>query len=207
MAFGPKTSVRNIPGATLFAMAVALLVALSPALTEALQFDRRAIAAGQLWRIVTCHWTHWSLDHWFWDSAALLALGILAERNGRRTFLLCVGASAVLIPACLWFLHPNLDIYRGLSGIDSAVFVLCAVMILRANLAAREWTWALLAVLLLGGFAAKTGFEVVTGATLFVDSAAANMTPIPSVHLAGAVVGCICGLWRRRAAGPFPQGQ
>ena len=42
---------------------------LLPSAATGLQYDRAALAAGQGWRIFTCHWTHFSLDHLLWDLA------------------------------------------------------------------------------------------------------------------------------------------
>jgi hypothetical protein len=52
-----------------------------------------------------------------------------------------------------------------------------------------------MAVFVAAGFAAKVAFEMVTGGTLFVDSTAAGMTPVPLAHIVGGLVGLACGLW------------
>jgi rhomboid family GlyGly-CTERM serine protease len=196
-------SLRYLPLASLLISAVAVLVVLFPSLADRLQYDRTAIQTGELWRIVTCHLTHWSLDHLFWDAVALLVLGFLVERDHRKTFYVCIGASAVLIPTSIWFCLPELETYRGLSGIDSAVFLLLAVIILQEYLTAREWAWTVIAVVVLGGFVAKIAFEIVTGSTFFVDSDAAKMLPVPLAHVVGGILGAVCGL-RLRDQSPRP---
>ena len=188
-------AVRRIPGASLLIAAAALCVYLASPLSEWLQYDRTAIAAGEIWRFITCHLAHWSFDHLLWDGMALVALGMLCEVEHRRMFLWCVGISALLIPATLWIFVPDLGLYRGLSGIDSAVFALLAMTILREYAAARRWGGVIVVGFVTLGFLGKTGFELVTGDTLFVDSAAAGMVPIPLVHVVGALVGLICGLF------------
>src|SRR5689334_9624999 len=75
-------------GASLLLAGLAVIVWLAPAgVAEALQFDRARIASGELWRLVTCHWTHWDADHLAWDVATFVALGVACERRGRVCFL------------------------------------------------------------------------------------------------------------------------
>lgn len=183
----------RFPGFSLILVAAAVVTMPFDSVTSWLQYDRAAVDGGQLWRLVTCQLTHWSWDHLFWDAAALLFLGWVLEGEDRRSFLVCLCLSAVLIPAVVHFAIPELATYRGLSGIDSAVFVLLAVTLFRKCRADgdRVWTWACVAMLV--GFTAKIGFECVSGGTLFVDSEASGMLPVPLVHVVGGVLGTGCG--------------
>jgi len=173
---------------------LAAAVSLTPGLAEWLQYDRVAIAAGEWWRLMTSHFVHWSGEHFFWDVLAFGVLGWLCERDDARPFLTCVGLSAILIPLVLWFAMPAMLTYRGLSGIDSALFALLAVRIARQSLTENDLLKLGIACVVSAGFAAKVGFECLTGATLFVDSAAAGMTPVPLAHVVGGVIGMACGL-------------
>src|SRR5262245_5016247 len=40
--------------------ALCILLAVVPALSTVLQFDRTAILGGEVWRLATGHWTHWN---------------------------------------------------------------------------------------------------------------------------------------------------
>ena len=182
-----------LPSVSLILVAVAVTIMPFDTLASWLQYDRAAVDGGQLWRLLTCQFTHWSWDHLFWDAAALLFLGWVLEREDHRSLLVCLGLSAVLIPTVVHFGLPDLATYRGLSGIDSAVFVLLAVTLLRRCYADgdRLWTWACVAMLV--GFAAKVGFELISGGTLFVDSEASRMQPVPLAHVVGGMLGASCG--------------
>jgi len=184
----------RFPGASLFLVALAVAVSLLPGFAGWLQYDRLSIAGGELWRVVTAHFVHWSDAHLFWDVLALGVLGWLCEREGAVRFLKCVVVSALLIPAVLWFAEPGVATYRGLSGIDSALFAMLATRIIREAAANRDWSRLVAAGLVAFGFGAKVGFELVTGTTLFVDSSAAGMTPVPLAHVVGGLVGLFCGL-------------
>jgi hypothetical protein len=101
-----------------------------------------------------------------------------------------VGAISIAV----LFLLPEMGIYRGLSGLDSAFFSLLAVTILRQKLSERNWLWVGIVGLVFLGFLGKTAYELATGLTLFVDSHAAGMVPVPLAHVAGAAVGCLSAL-------------
>ena len=108
-----------------------------------------------------------------------------------------MGLSAVLIPLTVWICMPKLPTYRGLSGIDSAVFMLLAITLLSESWARRDWGWTLICTAMIVGFTAKACFEFFTGTTLFVDAAEANMLPVPLAHIIGAVIGVFCGMpWK-----------
>jgi rhomboid family GlyGly-CTERM serine protease len=177
----------RLPGAWLLALP-ALLFQL-PGWAGHLQLDFAELGRGELWRWVTCHWTHWSLDHLVWDLGAFLLLAALCERHGgRRAPLAAVASAALLIPAVLWISMPAMGSYRGLSGIDSALFVLAAVLVFREESGQRR----LLATLAIAGFLAKAVYESATGAALFAESAG-SFVPAPLAHLTGGVCGLFAG--------------
>ena len=53
---------RRFPFLTAALTALALAVGLIPGAAAAFQYDRVALAAGQLWRFVAGHWAHWGLS-------------------------------------------------------------------------------------------------------------------------------------------------
>ena len=69
-----------------------------------------------------------------------------------------------------------------------------ATGIICESLTERDFPRLGLACLVSLGFPAKVGFEMITGATLFVDSKTADLTPVPLVHVAGGLIGLLFGL-------------
>ena len=55
-------------------------------------------------------------------------------------FLATVAAAAFLIPLVLSIAEPQMSTYRGLSGIDSALFALLAALITRRAIMERDWS-------------------------------------------------------------------
>ena len=135
-----------------------------PSLADRLQYDRSAVVEGQLWRIATCHLTHWSFEHLFWDVTALLFLGFVIEQDKRRRLLTCMGLSAAVdsayrsVPVCPSF-PPTGD------SRESTPRCSCCwpSALLSDSWGQRDWGWTLVCTAVMGGFAAKMGFEFVTG--------------------------------------------
>lgn len=167
----------------------ALLVLLIPGWAEGLQFDSQAIAGGQSWRLLTGNLTHWNTDHAFWDVLMFVVLGVMIEGDGRlRFFLLCLTA-ALGITLTTWCGRPDVQLYRGLSGIDTALFVFLACSLLFRAWQNRRWSEALVPIGLLLGFTVRLMYEAVTGAGLFVDTSRAGFTVLAITHVAGTLIG------------------
>lgn len=116
------------PGLTLglAAVAVGLWCALGP-VPDHLVFDRSAIAAGELWRLVTGHFVHSDGGHAAWNIGALLLIGLTMERFGRWRMIASVVAGIVAVDAGLWWGLTDLQRYCGLSGMLNAMLVVSLV--------------------------------------------------------------------------------
>lgn len=167
---------------------VALLAWCFPDVTNA--FEWRRDEPWQLWRAVTGHFCHWSVDHLCWDLVVFATLGALVERCSRRVFIACVALAAVAITVGLAILCPHLDTYRGLSGLDCALLGGLVGQLLVKARAERNGRAALIASLIVTVFAVKLGIEIAGERTLFVDSASA-FVPVPLAHAIGFVVGSV----------------
>jgi len=175
----------------LLAAAAVAIHLLPPEIAAALQFDRGAVEAGELWRLATAHFTHFDANHLAWDVGVFLALGWGCERESRRLTGLALGAAAVAITLGVWAWLPQFDTYRGLSGLDCTLFALQAATLLRRPARAARWI-GLVALL---GLGAKCGFETATATTLFASGA--GYDPVPLAHLLGAGVGTLLPWWNR----------
>ncbi len=209
----------NRPSATtvltaLFAISLVLpafLLAAWPQATGSLEYQRAALAQGQLWRSITCHWTHWDLEHLVLDAAAFLLLAIACARRSRAQLLLCLGLAAPVISLVLWTALPRMGHYRGLSGLDAALFALLAGWQLRDAVHRRRrpdsrstrsaWR-SVVAALALAALALKILYEVATGDALFLAQESSGFVPIPLAHAVGGLVGLAVS-WLPRA----PEGQ
>ena len=198
LAFMPRTGQGRPPGPArspfpFFALllgAAALLPPLLPPLNGILQYDRAAVAAGEVWRVVTGHWTHWGWEHLFWDVGVFVILGAVCERRSRTHFLWTVIAGSLIVSLTVWAALPQMLHYRGLSGLDAALYLLAAVMVAGDSRTNKSAEAVMVTVLLVAAFCAKIGYEAVSGSAFFVRDMG-GVVPVPAAHIAGAAVGAI----------------
>jgi rhomboid family GlyGly-CTERM serine protease len=155
---------------------------------EALQYDRTRVEASEVWRLLTGQMVHWTARMAALDLAVLLGFGAWLEARGDRrsaALALCFGVAltALAVPA----FSPSLNLYRGSSGLASALFVLTAIRIARSAARAPR----ALALLALGLFLAKAVWELVTGQAIFVGPLPAGVEVVPLVHLFGGLGGAV----------------
>ncbi len=181
------------PWASLALAGLAVVLHLVPGARELLAWERAGLAAGELWRVFSGHWVHWSDPHLLWDVATFAVLGAACERRARGHFLACVAGSALAISLWLWLWAQSarLDAYAGLSGIDSALFAWLAVDVARERWREGHLAAGALLATLFAAFALKVGFELATGAPLFVSQLGPGVQPVPAAHLVGAAVGVL----------------
>lgn len=163
---------------------LALLVSGAPA-RDLLSFDRRAIDAGQVWRLLTGHWVHLGYYHGALNLLGLLALLVLcpaplsfSEWTRRLVFLsLCVAVG-------LYLGVPDLHRYVGMSGVLHGLIVLGLVPMAR-----RGDKISIACLLYVIG---KIGWEYFTGAPVS-DERAIGGRVVTEAHLLGTLSGLLYG--------------
>jgi rhomboid family GlyGly-CTERM serine protease len=172
-------------------LALLLLLQLGGAATlAALRYDRGALRAGQLWRLVSAHVVHLDLRHTLLNALGLVLMWALFIRDyrPRQWFLILIAATAA-IDAGLWFRDTDVIWYVGASGVLHGVM---AAGIL-AQLRRGERSGMILAVFL----AVKLGYEQFAGALPFAGSA---VVVVVNAHLYGVLGGLAAALWMRPVA-------
>jgi len=186
------TAQYNFPILTVLFCLLAVSTTLSSQMTSLMQFNRSAIMEGEIWRIFTGHLTHWSLSHLFWDILVFLVLAGTIEGFSRRRFLTCFASASLIISLLVFTFLPEMTFYRGLSGIDSGLFMMLLVMLYRKNASEHDLLHKIPYFLLGILFIAKTVFELATAQAFFVQSSDLFI-PVPLAHLGGAFTGWIIG--------------
>jgi rhomboid family GlyGly-CTERM serine protease len=188
----PATILRTLP-TTIVVAALSLLAFTSPTLSQLWQLDFEAVAGGQGWRLLTGHLTHFGGGHLFWDLLMFVVLAAACEGQHRRHFASSLLLMAAGISVSLGLLRSDITVYRGLSGVDTGLFVWFvadqAIGWLRRREPATAALWLVPGVAVCG----KLLFEIVTGQTLFVDSS--HFIPLVESHLVGAAIGLALAAW------------
>lgn len=184
----PHKPINNFPLFSLLLGAVAAVIFFTGDMSNTLQYDRQAIAAGEFWRLITGHWSHWSFYHFLWCTVVFIALGGICELFCRKAFLATIFVSSLLIPVLTWFTAPELELYRGLSGLGSSLFVFGTTWMARQKYLCRDWPGFIMASAAGAAFTAKIIYEFLAGRAVFVNTAEL-FVPTPLVHLVGGMVG------------------
>ncbi len=176
------------------AMAVmTLLVQLSPEVQSWLQFDRGRIAAGEIWRLLTGNFVHYSWPHLAANLGAFAALCWIAEGRSRGVVAV-VTLSALAVGAGVFVLAGGVTTYRGVSGIDCALaaWVLTTMAMQDGRAQGLLWTGVLSAV------AFKAVFEATTGQLLLPTSAPAGVAVVGVTHVIGLAIGLLAAAISRK---------
>jgi rhomboid family GlyGly-CTERM serine protease len=173
---------RPILTATLVSVAIAIHL-LPVEIAAALQFDRAAIVQGQSWRLITGHFTHFGTNHLAWDVTVFLALGVVSELTARWRTALALLASSISVSVAVLLWQPQFAIYRGLSGLDCALFGLFTAPLFRRHDAIARLLGAAASL----GILAKCAFELSSGHPLFASGV--GYSPVPLAHLVGFITG------------------
>lgn len=149
---------------------VSVLVGLSAKAQALFRYERTAIEAGEMWRLVTGHFAHLGWAHLGLNLAALALVWLLVGHAFSRAAWLVVMLMTMLgVSAGLWFLEPGLDWYVGLSGVLHGLWVAGALALLGKQreaipmliLAAAKLVWEQWAGPLPGSSRAVGGFVIV----------------------------------------------
>jgi rhomboid family GlyGly-CTERM serine protease len=164
-------------------------------------FDRGAFEYGEIWRIFTCHFVHGSFEHLFWDLLMFLVLVFPCLKKDKSRLSIAILISMVTIPVLIYIFRPNLIYYVGLSGIDSAIFILFVSLVIKDYFRQKDWKKVLTFASIYILFIIKIYYEMTNVNGVFVNTQAMNMIPVPLAHLIGAVTGAVVAFFPKLKRG------
>jgi rhomboid family GlyGly-CTERM serine protease len=162
-----------------------------PTAADALIYDRQAVAAGELWRLLTAHWVHFSDAHLLSNLAVLAVTGWLIEAQGRGDAVRLFAVAGFSIGIALFVAQPELRIFGGASGVAYAFVTYLGLRGLRD---AGRWRRLCAALLAVAG--AKLLAEQVWGWSLVARDPDAAFVAVPLSHAAGIAAGTGLWLWK-----------
>jgi len=157
----------------------ALLVLAAQLIPEVLEYDRQN--PGQFWRFFTSHFVHWNLNHLCWDLLLFLVLGYLLIKEDHKIFQLNLIICPWIISLLLWVIEPNMRYYRGISGIDAALYTSLACIWLKSD----DKFLNLVGLIQLILISAKIIYEFTSQEAFFADSSTYKV--MPWAHLGGVL--------------------
>ena len=155
----------------------------SAGLVSTFQFDRELVDQGQYWLLLTAHLVHLNWTHWALNMAGLVIVAVFFSMYGSiLDWLFVLIFSAAIIGLGLYWFHPELIWYVGLSGVLHGLFIYGAIREIRFY----PFSGYVLLLLLTGKLfweymnGALPGSEEMTGGRVLVEA-----------HLYGAMAGLV----------------
>lgn len=192
----PPNLNHRLPVLTLLIIGGGVVIAMFPGWSAWLVYDRSAILSGEIWRMFTGHWVHFSTPHLVYDLLALGIAGWIIEAQRLPYFGWIFALTPWLTSAVLLLFEPQMKLFGGLSALATTLIVYLALFGLHN---AAPWRWVCLAILL--GFIGKILFEITTGRMILVT--VENTSTVVSVtsHIAGAATALMFYGWSKIFAG------
>ncbi len=153
----------------------------SAGLVSTFQFDRVLIDQGDYWLLLTGHLVHLNWTHWALNMAGLVIVAVFFSLYGNiLDWLFVLMFSAAVIGLGLYWFHPELVWYVGLSGVLHGLFIYGAIREIRYYPLSGYVLVLLLAGKLFWEYmnGALPGSEQMTGGRVLVEA-----------HLYGAMAG------------------
>lgn len=181
---------------TLSLTLISVIVFFFESATGALELNRAAFETGQTWRIFTGHFTHWNIEHLAWDLLMFIALSASLEKLAPQRLLPLLLLQCITISLGMLLLE-NYASYRGLSGLDSGLFMFLCLHIANLCRHFKKRTLSLYAYSAILLFFGKSAFECLSGQAIFVYDMGARVEAAPLAHLLGALGALTYFTWIR----------
>ena len=168
--------IKSLPWWTITIGAVVLLLHFTlPSLGQKMQMDRTSVCEGALWQLISGHFVHWNAEHLFADLAVFAGIGYFIEKQSSLRFITLFLLSALSISLAVLISQPEIQIYRGLSGIDMALAAYWTLDNLRQSLPKRQVSEIFIWSVALAGILSKPVIEIIIGHPIFVQDLGSNV--------------------------------
>lgn len=160
---------------------------------ELLRFDRDALAAGEVWRVLTANFVHLGWYHLFLNVTAFVVIGwLFADEAPTGWWLAALIVSGVASSVGMYWWTPDAVWVVGLSGALHGLFVFGAMSWIAGGFRLGWW--------LLAGVAGKLLWEQTAGAMPFSEGLVGGPV-VTDAHLWGAIggagIGVVRVIWQR----------
>ena len=176
----------GLPIFSLVIILASLLSSIFPELASIFIFDRSAIFRGEIWRIFTCHFVHFSNTHLAYNIFAFGIVGYIIEKKKYPNFCLLYFCLAFSISISLFVLKPNMLFFGGLSGIVCGALYYCALMGIKESQTLKRISFLIVTFLPI-----KIAAEIYTNASILPYWEHQSFIPMQTSHIIGCLVAAL----------------
>ena len=152
-----------------------------------LRYDREAIEAGQIWRLVSCHLVHLNQWHMLMNlSGFFMCWFFFTDLLTRKILWLWFCLSSVAVGLAFFYIDTDLQWYVGLSGILHGFLIMCLIIGWRGN----RWLHSIVLTLI----CARLIWEHTPGYDVNYLQSFIKGRVYVNAHLYGSIMGALIGL-------------
>lgn len=174
------------PILTLLILSVSAVSFISSKITLMFVFDRTALIQGELWRLFTSHFVHFTIVQLGYNLLVFGIAGSIVERKSRLHFGILFTVMALVISATLFILKPAMIYYGGLSGLACGFIFYCALLGIT-----EAGPWEIISKLIIFILPIKIFFEMYNTASILPYWGQQNFVIMPISHITGVVVSLV----------------
>jgi rhomboid family GlyGly-CTERM serine protease len=192
---------KRVPWLSIGLAMVCVAATAIPVLRDAFIYERSAVVQGELWRIFSAHFVHYSNSHLLGDMLILFPAALLAELRSRKELVQCLAVSASAVGVAVFIFEPGVWRYAGASGVSYGLLVFVAMCGLHGN---PRWRKVCVVILVL--VAGKLAAENLFGWRPVNWESEAGFVTVTLAHITGAASGlsvwfaCHFRVWQVRIA-------
>lgn len=173
----------KIPILTFSIVLICIVSFISPEIASILIYSREAILTGEVWRLFSCHWVHFTGYHLLYNLVVFVAVGFILEKEYYYQLLFIYFFSALAISTALLVLKPDMIFYGGLSGIAICLIYYCALI----KMNERHWRWICKGLIIC--LPIKIAIELYSQSSVLPYFGTQPFITMPISHVMGLIVG------------------
>lgn len=183
----------KVPLCSLLVVLLSSLAYVEPSVQAWFVYHRPAIIEGEVWRLVSAHWVHFTDEHLIYNLLLFAVLAMFLEHVHRLRFVCLYALLSLSIGVVLFVFRQEMTWYGGLSGIIYGLLLYVALLSLEQPLFWRRFGIAVVMFLLI-----KISVELYVGYAVWSVSATPQVfVAMPLSHATGAWVALIFYLFNR----------
>jgi len=182
----PLSIKSRYPILTPLVLSVSVLSFCSPKIASMLVFDRDAVMQGEVWRLFSSYFVHFTNIQLVYNLLVFGIAGWIVEKKSQLHFSLLYLSMALVIGVTLFVLKPAMTYYGGLSGLACGFTFYCALLGI-----VESSPWRMISKLIIFLLPLKIFLELHNRVSILPYWGRQAFVIMPGSHLTGVIVALI----------------